>query len=146
MDQFGSQIRVLRPISVNKTEVTIYCIAPVGEAPEARARRIRQYEDFFNASGMATPDDLEEFRACQAGYAGIELEWNDMCRGAKHWIQGPDDAANEIGLKPALSCIKTEDEGLYLAQHQYWLKTMKHAIAAEKELAELASTVEGETA
>ncbi len=31
MDQFGSQIRVLRPISVNKTEVTIYCIAPVGE-------------------------------------------------------------------------------------------------------------------
>ncbi|WP_322874062.1 SRPBCC family protein, partial [Acinetobacter baumannii] len=53
MDQFGSQIRVLRPLSVNKTEVTIYCIAPKGEAPEARARRIRQYEDFFNASGMA---------------------------------------------------------------------------------------------
>ena len=50
--------------------MTIYCIAPKGEAPEARARRIRQYEDFFNASGMATPDDLEEFRACQHGYAG----------------------------------------------------------------------------
>jgi benzoate/toluate 1,2-dioxygenase subunit alpha len=60
MDQFSSQIRVLRPISVDKTEVTIYCIAPKGEAPEARARRIRQYEDFFNATGMATPDDLEE--------------------------------------------------------------------------------------
>ena len=85
---------------------------------------------------MATPDDLEEFRACQAGYAGIELEWNDMCRGAKHWIQGPDDAANEIGLKPKLSCIKTEDEGLYLAQHQHWLATMKHAIAVEKAIAD----------
>ena len=36
MDQFSSQIRVVRPISVNKTEVTIYCIAPKGEAPEAR--------------------------------------------------------------------------------------------------------------
>ncbi len=141
MDQFGSQIRVLRPLSVNRTEVTIYCIAPKGEAPEARARRIRQYEDFFNASGMATPDDLEEFRACQAGYAGIALEWNDMCRGSKHWIYGPDDAANEIGLKPMLSGIKTEDEGLYLAQHQYWLKTMKHAIASEKEIAD-----QGETA
>ncbi|OTK86761.1 benzene 1,2-dioxygenase, partial [Acinetobacter baumannii] len=141
MDQFGSQIRVLRPLSVNRTEVTIYCIAPKGEAPEARARRIRQYEDFFNASGMATPDDLEEFRACQAGYAGIALEWNDMCRGSKHWIYGPDDAANEIGLKPMLSGIKTEDEGLYLAQHQYWLKTMKHAIATEKEIAD-----QGETA
>ena len=135
MDQFGSQIRVLRPLSVNKTEVTIYCIAPKGEALDARTRRIRQYEDFFNASGMATPDDLEEFRACQAGYAGIELEWNDMCRGSKHWIYGPDDAAQEIGLKPILSGIKTEDEGLYLAQHQYWLSSIKRAIAREKELA-----------
>ena len=102
MDQFGSQIRVLRPISVNKTEVTIYCIAPIGESAESRARRIRQYEDFFNASGMATPDDLEEFRSCQAGYAGFELEWNDMSRGAKHWVQGPDAAADEIGLIPKL--------------------------------------------
>jgi benzoate/toluate 1,2-dioxygenase alpha subunit len=135
MDQFGSQIRVLRPLAVDKTEVTIYCIAPKGEAPEARARRIRQYEDFFNASGMATPDDLEEFRACQAGYAGLSLEWNDMCRGANHWIQGADAAADEIGLKPKLTGIKTEDEGLYLAQHQHWMKEMKRAIATEKALA-----------
>ena len=138
MDQFGSQIRVLRPISVNKTEVTIYCIAPIGESAESRARRIRQYEDFFNASGMATPDDLEEFRSCQAGYAGIELEWNDMSRGAKHWVQGPDAAADEIGLIPKLSGIKTEDEGLYVAQHQYWIDMMKTAIQKEKQLAECA--------
>jgi benzoate/toluate 1,2-dioxygenase alpha subunit len=65
----------------------------------------------------------------------LELEWNDMCRGSKHWIHGPDDAANEIGLKPKLSGIKTEDEGLYLAQHQYWLTSMKNAIAIEKRLA-----------
>ena len=70
MDQFSSQIRTYRPIAVDKTEVTIYCIAPKGESAEARARRIRQYEDFFNASGMATPDDLEEFRACQMSYMG----------------------------------------------------------------------------
>ena len=67
MDQFSSQIRVVRPISVNKSEVTIYCIAPKGEPDEARQRRLRQYEDFFNATGMATPDDLEEFRSCQLG-------------------------------------------------------------------------------
>ncbi len=65
MDQMSSQIRHFRPISVDKTEVTIYCFAPKGESATARAHRIRQYEDFFNASGMATPDDLEEFRACQ---------------------------------------------------------------------------------
>nr|WP_306566846.1 benzoate 1,2-dioxygenase large subunit [Aquabacterium sp.] len=135
MDQFGSQIRVLRPISVDKTEVTIYCIAPKGESDEARARRIRQYEDFFNATGMATPDDLEEFRACQQGYNGIALKWNDMCRGSKHWVQGADAAAQEIDLHPKLSGIKTEDEGLYTEQHRYWLETMQRALEVESKKA-----------
>ncbi|HEX3412941.1 MAG TPA: hypothetical protein VHT00_14580, partial [Stellaceae bacterium] len=68
--------------AVDKTEVTTYCIAPKGESTEARARRIRQYEDFYNASGMATPDDLEEFRACQISYRGRAARWNDFSRGA----------------------------------------------------------------
>ncbi|MCW3480379.1 benzoate 1,2-dioxygenase large subunit [Neisseriaceae bacterium JH1-16] len=131
MDQFGSQIRVVRPLSVDKSEITIYCIAPKGESAEERARRIRQYEDFFNVSGMATPDDLEEFRACQQGYAGIALEWNDMSRGSRHWIAGADEAAERIGLRPVLSGIKTEDEGLYTVQHRYWRDVMKQAIRSE---------------
>ncbi|AWB22409.1 benzoate 1,2-dioxygenase large subunit [Methylobacterium currus] len=125
MDQFSSQIRTYRPIAVDKTEVTIYCIAPKGETPDARARRIRQYEDFFNASGMATPDDLEEFRACQIGYRGRAAQWNDLCRGAKHWIEGADEGAKAIGLKPLLSGVKTEDEGLFAIQHRYWMDTMR---------------------
>ncbi len=133
MDQFGSQIRVVRPIAVNKSEVTIYCIAPKGESAEARARRIRQYEDFFNASGMATPDDLEEFRACQEGYNGIALEWNDQSRGSKHWIQGADAHADAIGLKPLLSGVKTEDEGLYTVQHHYWKNVMKKVLGQQEE-------------
>ncbi|BCM87262.1 benzoate 1,2-dioxygenase large subunit [Methylobacterium indicum] len=125
MDQFSSQIRTYRPIAVDKTEVTIYCIAPKGEAPDARARRIRQYEDFFNASGMATPDDLEEFRACQIGYRGRAAQWNDLCRGAQHWIEGADEGAKAIGLTPLLSGAKTEDEGLFAIQHRYWMDTMR---------------------
>jgi benzoate/toluate 1,2-dioxygenase alpha subunit len=133
MDQFSSQIRVLRPISVDKTEVTIYCIAPKGEPADARARRIRQYEDFFNVSGMATPDDLEEFRACQQGYNGSAMEWNDMCRGATHWIGGADDAARDIGLAPVMSGLRTEDEGLYTVQHRYWLDVMKKALTGQEQ-------------
>ena len=120
MDQFSSQIRTYRPIAVDKTEVTIYCIAPKGESPEARARRIRQYEDFFNASGMATPDDLEEFRACQNAYMGRAAPWNDMSRGITHWVKGADEAAGAIGLNPLMSGVRTEDEGLFVVQHQYW--------------------------
>lgn len=132
MDQFSSQIRIARPIDVNRTEITIYCIAPRGESSEARAQRIRQYEDFFNVSGMATPDDLEEFRSCQQAYQGSASGWNDMSRGAKHWVQGADDAAREIDLAPALSGVRTEDEGLFVLQHQYWQQTMIDALAAEQ--------------
>ena len=133
MDQFSSQIRVVRPVSVNQSEVTIYCIAPKGEPAAARERRLRQYEDFFNATGMATPDDLEEFRSCQLGYEARAVKWNDLSRGATHWVRGPDATADLIGLKPELSCIKTEDEGLYIGQHEHWLQAMKKAVVAEQQ-------------
>lgn len=132
MDQFSTQIRVLRPISLNKTEITIYCWAPKNEPAEDRAKRIRQYEDFFNVSGMGTPDDLEEFRACQQGYEAEGLKWNDMSRGAAHWIEGADEGAQRIDLKPTLSGAKPEDEGLYVTHHQHWVEEMLRAVETER--------------
>ena len=121
MDQFSTQIRHFRPISADKTEVTIYCIAPKGESAEARTWRIRQYEDFFNASGMATPDDLEEFRSCQKTFLATAAPWNDMSRGAQHWLNGADDVAKSLDMPNVLSSgVKNEDEGLYPVQHGYW--------------------------
>lgn len=132
MDQFSTQIRVIRPLAVDKTEVTIYCFAPKGEAPETRATRIRQYEDFFNVSGMGTPDDLEEFRACQNGYLGQNLEWSDLSRGAQHWVYGPDEHAQKAGFVPQMSGIRSEDEALYIAHHHHWQQTMLAAIEKEQ--------------
>ncbi|WGR62124.1 benzoate 1,2-dioxygenase large subunit (plasmid) [Paracoccus ferrooxidans] len=132
MDQFSTQIRVVRPLGVDKTEVTIFCFAPKGESAEDRAHRIRQYEDFFNVSGMGTSDDLEEFRACQTAYAGTLALWNDMSRGAPLWIDGPDENARRMGLKPLLSGERSEDEGLFVCQHEYWAQVMRDALAAEK--------------
>lgn len=131
MDQFGTQIRVTRPIAVDKTEVTIYCFAPKGESAEARATRIRQYEDFFNASGMGTPDDLEEFRACQSGFQAAAAPWNDFSRGSARWINGPDDNAKAIGFHPLLSGSRSEDEGLFVRQHAYWAQTLGQGLEAD---------------
>jgi benzoate/toluate 1,2-dioxygenase alpha subunit len=128
MDQFSTQIRVVRPISVNQTEVTIYCFAPKNEGASERALRIRQYEDFFNVSGMGTPDDLEEFRACQVAYKGAGDLWNDLSRGASHWLPGADENARAQGLEPLLSGSRSEDEGLFVRQHEYWAKTLIAAI------------------
>lgn len=134
MDQFSTQIRVTRPISVDKTEVTIYCWAPKNESAENRAIRLRQYEDFFNVSGMGTADDLEEFRACQEGYAAASsAAWNDLSRGAPLWIKGPDANAKKLGINPLLSGERSEDEGLFVCQHDFWLNTMQDALAKEKE-------------
>jgi benzoate/toluate 1,2-dioxygenase alpha subunit len=133
MDQFSSQLRVFRPISPTQTEVTIYCIAPKGESQEARSRRIRQYEDFFNASGMATPDDTEEFRATQRGYQGAaHAKWNDLTRGATHWITGPDEEAKALGIAPIMSGARTEDEGLFVVQHRQWAARMNAAVEKER--------------
>jgi len=125
MDQMSSQIRMFRPIDVDKTEVTIYCIAPIGEPAEDRRKRIRQFEDFFNASGMATPDDLSEFNACQIGAQGEASRWSDMSRGAVHQVQGPNDFAREIDINPLSSGAKIEDEGIFVAQHRAWLELMR---------------------
>lgn len=132
MDQFSTQIRVTRPISVDKTEVTIYCFGPKGEDAESRRVRIRQYEDFFNVSGMGTADDLEEFRACQGGYAGTAAQWNDLSRGAPLWVKGPDENAKKMGLSPLLSGERSEDEGLFVCQHDYWARTMREALARDE--------------
>ncbi|WP_308816620.1 benzoate 1,2-dioxygenase large subunit [Pseudonocardia alni] len=132
MDQFSTQIRMFRPIAPDRTEVTIYCIAPKGESDAARAHRIRQYEDFFNASGMATPDDLEEFRSCQLTFHATTAPWNDMSRGAEHWLTGPDEVATALDMNGVVSSgLKNEDEGLYPVQHGYWQRIMRAAAAKE---------------
>jgi benzoate/toluate 1,2-dioxygenase subunit alpha len=124
MDQTSSQIRVFRPLSIDKTEVKTICFAPVGESATARSRRIRQYEDFFNASGMATPDDLAAFNASQVGFNASTAEWSDISRGATHLIKGPDEAAKKIGMRPRWSGQYLQDEGIYLSLHERWLELL----------------------
>ena len=48
-----------------------------------------------------------------------------MCRGAEHWIEGPDEGADAIGLKPLMCGVKTEDEGLFVVQHKHWQDVMR---------------------
>lgn len=135
MDQTSTQIRIIHPVSVDETEVTTYCIAPVGESDEARALRIRQYEDFFNASGMATPDDLTEFNNCQSAFAVGGGRVNDMSRGSTRWECGAGRFGVGLGVDAVLSCPAVSDEGLYVAIHDEWARRMNLAI--ERESAEL---------
>lgn len=144
MDQTSTQIRIIQPISVDETEVTTYCLAPVGESDDARALRIRQYEDFFNASGMATPDDLTEFNNCQMGFAAGEGRMNDMSRGSTRWEEGPGKFGKVLNVDAVLSSPAVADEGLYVAIHNEWIDRMN--VAIDEECAELVALGEMETA
>ena len=131
MDQASTQIRHFRPISVDRTEVTTYCMAPVGESAKARAVRIRQYEDFFNASGMATPDDLTEFNNSQIGFGAGNGRMNDLSRGAARWVRGPGRFAEGLDIE-APACVEiVSDEGHLVEVHENWRALMHAAIDAE---------------
>ncbi len=123
-DGISTQLRSWRPVSTDETEVHAVCVAPKGEPAEARDRRIRQYEDFYGASGIATPDDLTEFDACQSGYHGTLAEWQDFDRGMSRRHIGPDRFANEVGIAPAVSANDFADETLYHGEYRHWLKTL----------------------
>ena len=59
-------------------------------------------------------------------------QWNDLSRGAKQWITGPDDEAKALGMNPVLSGARTEDEGLFVIQHSQWAERMARAIQDER--------------
>ncbi|MGE4335966.1 MAG: SRPBCC family protein [Pigmentiphaga sp.] len=98
------QLRILRPLRADLTEVRAYCLAPVGEDAATRRARIRQYEDFYNPSGLATPDDVAVYERCQQGTVARQIEWfQGYARGITARREGGNDAAAELGLHPVES-------------------------------------------
>ncbi len=74
------------------------CIGVKGESAEARRNRIRQFEDFFNVSGLGTPDDLVEFREQQKGFQARLERWSDISRGHHTWEYGITKNAQDLNI------------------------------------------------
>lgn len=127
----SSQLRVIRPIGPGLTEMRTWCIAPKGESDAARRQRIRQYEDFFNPTGMATPDDTVSYENCQIGYAGTVDPWlQGYARGMTASVEGGNRFSDRIGLNPARSVLADSqlcDETLYHAYYRAWADRMGSA-------------------
>ena len=119
-DFAATQIRTFRPISADETEVTIYCLAPSDESKEARYARLRKFEDFFMASGMATSDDVVALEATHQGSHARVVKWGEFHRGLGSIIEGSDDVAEEGGFKPATSNTSWDHETLYYSFYRRW--------------------------
>ena len=133
MDQISSQLRIIRPVAWNKTEIISQCIGVKGESDADRENRIRQFEDFFNVSGMGTPDDLVEFREAQRGFEGRLAEWNDISRGHDKWIREETPNAVTLGIRPVLTGSELTHEGLYSNQHSAWQKFLLKGLEGKLE-------------
>lgn len=130
----SSQLRVIRPIAPGLTEMRTWCIAPKGEGAAARRQRIRQYEDFFNPTGMATPDDTVSYENCQIGFAGKSEPWlQGYARGITASVAGGNRFADRIDLYPERSVLADSqlcDETLYHAYYRAWAARMAKALEA----------------
>ncbi|CCA90679.1 SRPBCC family protein [Novosphingobium sp. PP1Y] len=131
----SSQLRIIRPLAANKTEMRTFCIAPRGESAEARRQRIRNYEDFFNPTGMATPDDTVSYEDCQAGNANPLQSWAyGYCRGATASVTGGNAFSDLLEMNPARSVLGDAmlcDETLYHSYYRAWLARMEAGAAQE---------------
>ncbi|MDT7671638.1 MAG: p-cumate 2,3-dioxygenase subunit alpha [Pseudonocardiales bacterium] len=82
IDAASLQVRVLDPIAPDHTDVSAWCLGPVGEDADLRKHRIQGYLEFLGPGGFATPDDNEVIESCQAGYGRNRgPEWSIVSKG-----------------------------------------------------------------
>jgi len=127
MDNPSTQIRTIQPIAPDRSEVTVRCVAPVGESKAARSARLRKFEDFYLTTGMATSDDLAALESTHVGGYGRTARWNDFARGAnahvKHGAEDTDGAG--IGSAPDAMTGNWDHEIMYRGFYRNWLRRLE---------------------
>lgn len=73
----NNQIRVIHPLSYDRTEVFAYPATLEDVAPEINTARVRAHEDFYGPASFGAPDDIEMF----------QRQWDGMLRTpAMEWL------------------------------------------------------------
>ncbi|NQU71819.1 MAG: Rieske 2Fe-2S domain-containing protein, partial [Rhodospirillales bacterium] len=124
MDNPSTQIRLMKPVSPGMVEVTVYCIAPIGESREARTARLRKFEDFYLTAGMATSDDIAALEDCHDGSFATASRWNEFNRGLSEMIKGGDEDAKILGFEPETTSPDWDHETLFHGMYRQWSKLM----------------------
>ncbi len=95
MSQFR-QLRVVHPISVDRTEVHTFCFR-LGGAPEPMFHDTVRFANIVNGAGSPVlTDDLETYGRIGSGLASEGLDWIEIGRG--YASDMPDDHGGRRGL------------------------------------------------
>jgi benzoate/toluate 1,2-dioxygenase alpha subunit len=111
-------VRVIKPIAVDLTEVTVYPIRLVGAPDSMNFGNIRLLNVTHSAASFVQSDDAEAFTRAQSGLQSQLTEWVDISRG-----MGTEDHDNDFNAPRA----KATDEMVVRAQYRAWLDYMREA-------------------
>jgi p-cumate 2,3-dioxygenase alpha subunit len=90
-DIMAVTVRTFMPSAPDQMDVTAWELAPRGELPQLRQRRLDSYLTFLGPAGFATPDDVEALESCQQGFNSGGVEWSDISRGMAREPHGNDE-------------------------------------------------------
>lgn len=120
-DSPATTIRVVRPLSVNSTEVSSYCYVPKGVREEIKEKFLRVYERFYGPAGMGAPDDVEAIKAVDQGMEADLFHWNDLSRGLHREIR--DHELKELGDFEVAG--NGTDDTFYRAFYRWYVKKLE---------------------
>ena len=111
-------VRVIKPLAVDKTEVTIYPIRLCGAPDSMNFGNIRLLNVTHSAASFVQTDDLESFTRAQKGLRSHATDWVDISRGL-----GEEEPDRELNATRALAT----HEMVVRAQYKAWLGYMREA-------------------
>ena len=93
----ASQLRVIRPVSVDETEVFIYPTLLGGVPSEVNEDRLRRHESFYGPAGGGATDDLEVFERVTEGLRADVDPWISIGRGLdQERVEGDGTTVGQI--------------------------------------------------
>jgi benzoate/toluate 1,2-dioxygenase alpha subunit len=111
-------VRVIKPVAVDRTEVTIYPIRLIGAPDAMNFGNIRLLNVTHSAASFVQTDDLESFVRAQKGLRSRMSDWVDISRGL-----GDEEPDRELNATRGLAT----HEMVVRAQYKAWLGYMREA-------------------
>jgi len=111
-------VRVINPVAVDRTEVTVFPIRLVGAPAAMNFGNIRLLNVTHSAASFVQTDDLESFTRVQSGLRSQANEWVDISRGL-----GEEEPDRELNATRELAT----HEMVVRAQYSAWLEYMQAA-------------------
>jgi nitrite reductase/ring-hydroxylating ferredoxin subunit len=117
-----SQIRIVRPIAVDRTEIYTNVVRLKGVPEDVNLKRMRDQEFEFGAAGTFYTDDMEIFERSQRGLKSSAVDWVVFARGL-------DREQRYGGYLTSEMSDETQHRGIYRRWKE--MMTAEAAMAAE---------------